>query len=112
MITQTQWPVVRSEGWFALALVATHKLGSDAVVDCLHKTEVTELLKTTLGAEASTQEEAKEENDKSQENKDRDNAFILVKELLKNDVSFEYKADKHLLIDNRPVHFLSDIRTC
>ncbi|KAJ5770807.1 uncharacterized protein N7511_002858 [Penicillium nucicola] len=85
MITQTQWPVVRSEGWFALALMATHKLGCTAVVDCLHKTEVTELLKTTLGVESPGQDGSKEEADKSQENKDRDNAFILVKELLKNE---------------------------
>jgi hypothetical protein len=99
MITQTQWPVVRSEGWFALALMATNKLGCAAVVDCLHKTEVTELLKTTLGAETSGQDGAEEEIDKSQENKDRDNAFILVKELLKNEVSLVPKNDeKHLLI--------------
>jgi hypothetical protein len=99
MITQTQWPVVRSEGWFALALMATNKLGCAAVVDCLHKTEVTELLKTTLGAETSGQDGAEEETDKSQENKDRDNAFILVKELLKNEVSLVSKNDeKHLLI--------------
>jgi hypothetical protein len=93
MITQTQWPVVRSEGWFALALMATNKLGCAAVVDCLHKTEVTELLKTTLGAETSGQDGAEEEPDKFQENKDRDNAFILVKELLKNEVSWCPKND-------------------
>ncbi|KAJ6052077.1 hypothetical protein N7460_002611 [Penicillium canescens] len=85
MITQAQWPVVRSEGWFALALMATNKLGCAAVVDCLHKTEVTELLKTTLGAKTSRQDGTEEETDKSQESKDRDNAYILVKELLQNE---------------------------
>ncbi|CAG8905767.1 unnamed protein product [Penicillium nalgiovense] len=84
MITQTQWPVVRSEGWFALALMATNKLGCAAVVDCLHKTEVTELLKTTLGGGTSKQDKA-EETDKSQEIKDRDNAFVLVQGLLTNE---------------------------
>ncbi|KAF4760106.1 hypothetical protein HAV15_007399 [Penicillium sp. str.  len=84
MITQTQWPVVRSEGWFALALMATNKLGCAAVVDCLHKTEVTELLKTTLGGGTPNQNKA-EETDKSQETKDRDNAFVLVQGLLTNE---------------------------
>ncbi|KAJ5824376.1 hypothetical protein N7447_006716 [Penicillium robsamsonii] len=84
MITQTQWPVVRSEGWFALALMATNRLGCAAVVDCLHKTEVTELLKTTLGEGIPNQDNA-EETDKSQETKDRDNAFVLVQKLLTNE---------------------------
>lgn len=93
MITQTQWPVVRSEGWFALALMATDPKGCAAVVECLHKTEVTELLKTALGSEASDQvqaeeKEEKQEIDKSQETKDRENAFVLVQGLLKNEVSF------------------------
>jgi hypothetical protein len=89
MITQTQWPVVRSEGWFALALMSTNQSGCAAVVNCLHQTEVTELLKTTLGAEASDQDETEEkaETDQSQEAKDRDNAFVLVQGLLKNGVS-------------------------
>ncbi|OQD80476.1 hypothetical protein PENANT_c035G00627 [Penicillium antarcticum] len=103
MITQTQWPVVRSEGWFALALMATHKLGCAAVVDCLHKTEVTELLKTTLGAEPSSQETT-EETDKSQENKDRDNAFILVKELLKNEAGTLPLGYRDMLEDLVKVH--------
>jgi len=89
MITQTQWPVVRSEGWFALALMATNQRGCSAVVDCLHKSEVTELLKMILGAGTSDQDQAdeKSETDKSQETKDRDNAFVLVQGLLKNEVS-------------------------
>jgi hypothetical protein len=89
MITQTQWPVVRSEGWFALALMANNELGCAAAVDCLHNSEVTELLKTTLGADTVDPDQTKEksETDKSQETKDRDNAFVLVQGLLKNDVS-------------------------
>jgi hypothetical protein len=89
MITQTQWPVVRSEGWFALALMATNQLGCAAVVDCFYQSEVTELLKTTLGAGTldQVQAEEKSETDKSQETKDRDNAFVLVQGLLKNEVS-------------------------
>ena len=56
-------------------------------MDCLHKTEVTELLKTTLGGGTPNQDKA-EETDKSQETKDRDNAFVLVQGLLTNEVSF------------------------
>ena len=101
MITQTQWPVVRSEGWFALALMATNQRGCSAVVDCLHKSEVTELLKMILGAGTSDQDQAdeKSETDKSQETKDRDNAFVLVQGLLKNEVSslLSQKADHSLI---------------
>ena len=95
MITQTQWPVVSSEGWFALALMATDQLGCTAVVDCLQKTEITELLKTTLSAgdsdQVQTGEEETKESDKSQEAKDRENAFVLVQGLLKNEVSFRFR---------------------
>lgn len=82
MITQTQWPVVRSEGWFALALMATNELGCAAVVGCLHKTEVTEQLKTTLATSTPNQDQTETGN--PQETKDRDNAFVLVQGLLTN----------------------------
>ncbi|KAF7712443.1 Uncharacterized protein PECH_003238 [Penicillium ucsense] len=93
MITQTQWPVVRSEGWFALALMANNALGCRAVVDCLHNEEVAALLKSTLTGAAtipSTPSESTETSnpvvvDEAQALKDRDNAFVLVQELLKNE---------------------------
>ncbi|KAJ5143057.1 uncharacterized protein N7515_001844 [Penicillium bovifimosum] len=84
MITQTQWPVVRSEGWFALALMATNKLGCAAVMECLHKTEVLELLKSTLSGATSDPGQA-EETEKAQETKDRDNVIVLVQGLLTNE---------------------------
>ncbi|KAJ5935649.1 hypothetical protein N7466_005196 [Penicillium verhagenii] len=83
MITQTQWPVVRSEGWFALALMANNQAGCVAVADCLQNEEVLELLKKTVSGE-STGEDT-EEKDQSQVTKDRDNVFVLVQELLKNE---------------------------
>ncbi|KAJ5096233.1 hypothetical protein NUU61_005589 [Penicillium alfredii] len=83
MITQSQWPVVRSEGWFALALMAANHLGCAAVVDCLHNAEVSELLKMALSADSSS--EGEKDANKSQKTKDRDNAFVLVQELLKNE---------------------------
>lgn len=87
MTTQTQWPVVRSEGWFALALMANNKSGCVAVANCLQKEEVMELLKATLSADPSREKETEGANT-SQVSKDRDNAFVLVQELLKNEVSF------------------------
>ncbi|KAJ5681554.1 uncharacterized protein N7477_001494, partial [Penicillium maclennaniae] len=84
MTTQTQWPVVRSEGWFALALMANNKSGCVAVADCLQKDEVMELLKATLSTDPSREKESEETN-RDQISKDRDNAFVLVQELLKNE---------------------------
>lgn len=40
MVTQSQWPVIRSEGWFALALMARSKEGSAAVNVILQQVEV------------------------------------------------------------------------
>lgn len=79
MITQTQWPVVRSEGWFALALMASSSLGCRSVVNCLQDSEVFQLLEGTLGAEDDTTEAGAG-------SKDRDNMAVLVPELLENEV--------------------------
>ncbi|KAJ5734230.1 hypothetical protein N7493_003016 [Penicillium malachiteum] len=83
MITQTQWPVVRSEGWFALALMANNKSGCVAIVDCLQNEEVLELLKKTLSEQLD--DESTEKTEEAQVTKDRDNVFVLVQELLKNE---------------------------
>lgn len=86
MVTQSQWPVVRSEGWFALALMATHKHGCTAVVDCLRNEDVMELLKSTMSTELAGKDETERESN-SQAEKDCENVFVLVQELLKNEVS-------------------------
>lgn len=83
MITQTQWLVVRSEGLFALALMATTKQGSLAVVDCLENMDVYQVLQSSLSADIS---ESTDDNERLRRSKDRDNTIILVKELLKHDV--------------------------
>lgn len=83
MITQTQWPVVQSEGWFALALMASNKQGGLAVVDCLQNLEVYPLLEKTLSVGDA---ESADEADKLKRTKDRDNTIILVQELLNNHV--------------------------
>ncbi|KAL4915168.1 armadillo-type protein [Aspergillus aurantiobrunneus] len=82
MVMQTQWPVVRSEGWFALALMASNKPGSEAVVYVLQQIDGFPLIEQTLKAEEPTSDN---EADKVQWHKDRDNIVVLVQELLKNE---------------------------
>lgn len=84
MVTQTQWPVVRSEGWFALALMASRKPGARAVINCLEKMELFPILEETINSGVSGSTE-KAEN--PQLNKDCENIIILVQELAKSDVS-------------------------
>lgn len=81
MITQTQWPVVRSEGWFAFALMASCPAGSLSVSKCLEDSEVFSILEQSLSVGASTNEE-----DRLKASKDRDNIIVFVQELLKNEV--------------------------
>lgn len=94
MITQTQWPVVRSEGWFALALMATTTSGCVAVVDCLDNGDVMEMLKSAMTGEIPASKEAEAEGEgetpqpnESQIQKDHDNVLVLIQTLLKNEVS-------------------------
>lgn len=83
MVTQTQWPVVRSEGWFSLALLASTKTGTEAVINGLQKFDGFSLIEHTLSAEEPTSDK---ETDKDQWRKDRDNIVVLLQELLKNKV--------------------------
>ncbi|OJJ76774.1 hypothetical protein ASPBRDRAFT_49811 [Aspergillus brasiliensis CBS 101740] len=91
MIAQSQWPVVRSEGWFAMALMASKKAGAVAVSRSLQRMEILPLLEETLSTEAS---EPTKETEQMQSKKDRDNISILVQELLKNDPDTLAESDK------------------
>ncbi|GAQ43091.1 GTP-binding protein [Aspergillus niger] len=91
MIAQSQWPVVRSEGWFAMALMASNKGGAMAVSRSLQRMEILPLLEKTLSAEAS---EPAEETEQLQTKKDRDNISVLVQELLKSDPDTLAETDK------------------
>ncbi|EFW18006.1 hypothetical protein D8B26_004688 [Coccidioides posadasii str. Silveira] len=87
MITQTDWPVVRSEGWFALALMASNKEGSEAVGDCLQSMSVTDILCDMVRKripEPSESESTQEKTDRARLAKDRDNALILLHGLLQH----------------------------
>ncbi|KAL4939535.1 hypothetical protein BDV06DRAFT_198649 [Aspergillus oleicola] len=82
MVTQNQWPVVRSEGWFALALMASTKAGAQTAVSGLQQIEGFSLIEQTLGSEGPSSDN---ENEKVQWRKDRDNIVVLVQELLRNE---------------------------
>ncbi|KKZ63048.1 hypothetical protein EMCG_02549 [[Emmonsia] crescens] len=102
MITQTEWPVVQSEGWFALALMASTPAGSLAVVDSLQNMSVFQLINDTVKmviSEASGGESAQEKTERLKKAKDRDNAIILVNGLLKNKPSTLSAARKEMLED-------------
>ncbi|CAI7569164.1 hypothetical protein N7533_001910 [Penicillium manginii] len=110
MITQTQWPVVRSEGWFALALMATTDSGCVAVVDCLGNEEVMEVLKTTMAGEPPSSEEGAETT-QTQVQKDHGNALVLLQALLKNEsCSFPigYRETMEDLVKNHAARLLED----
>lgn len=100
MVTQTEWPVVQSEGWFVLALMASTEQGSLAVVDCILNTEVFRLLdeavKFDFSSLASGDPEQEKEHQRRQ--KVRDNIIILIDGMLKNKVSFFKWTDPDLVI--------------
>lgn len=94
MITQTEWPVVRSEGWFALALMASHAKGSLAVADRLYNTDVYQLVEETLEGDISETTD----NASIQKAKDRENLVVMIKELLDNDVSLLINTSPGILL--------------
>ena len=98
MVTQTQWPVVRSEGWFALALMASTQAGAEAVISGLKQIDGFSLIKQTLGSEEPSSDN---KGERVQWRKDKDNVVVLVQEILNNEVSFmNIEARGSLLIDS------------
>ncbi|KAK2739264.1 hypothetical protein FQN57_006599 [Myotisia sp. PD_48] len=90
MITQTDWPVVQSEGWFALALMAARSTGTAAVVDCLQSMSVIENLCKTVRAVPSEPVDGESIHDKTTRLKiikDRENALILLHGLAQHKAS-------------------------
>ncbi|KGQ01077.1 hypothetical protein PAAG_12202 [Paracoccidioides lutzii Pb01] len=102
MVAQTEWPVVQSEGWFALALMASTQLGSLAVVKSLQSMKVFQLVIDTVKAvisEVSIGESVQEKTERLKKSKDRDNAIILVNGLLKNNPITLPNARREMLED-------------
>ncbi|KAL9047130.1 MAG: hypothetical protein Q9206_006892 [Seirophora lacunosa] len=112
MTTQSRFPIIRSEGWFALALMARSKEGSAAVSEVLHQMEVFGALVTTITGQStnghgspsaqqrsntgntsrsgSNSSDTRSEQEREMQAKDRENALVLVNELLKNTVRFDF----------------------
>ncbi|KAL9611653.1 MAG: hypothetical protein Q9167_003721 [Letrouitia subvulpina] len=110
MVSQSRFPIIRSEGWFALALMARSRDGSAAVSEVLQQVEVFGALVSTItgqhingnGGEArniqmgeadnnrpdsgSSSSETRSEQAMEMQARDRENALVLVNELLKNRV--------------------------
>ncbi|EEP77770.1 predicted protein [Uncinocarpus reesii 1704] len=90
MIVQSEWPVLRSEGWFALALMASNKNSCEAVGDCLQGMSITEILCETVRRRASEPSEGESAHDKAERvrlAKDRENTLILLHGLLQHNPS-------------------------
>lgn len=111
MVTQSRWPVVKSEGWFALALMARSKEGSDAIVNLLSDVKFSKAVIEVIGSRGAgtttpvsavpgngvsitgaDTSEVMPEREKDMETKDGENALVLVSELLKNSVSTLFSA--------------------
>lgn len=113
MITQNRFLIIRSEGWFALALMARSKEGSAAVSEVLQQMEVFGALVTTITGQptnghgsptnqrpttgntsssgsGSDARRPSSEQERDMQTKDRENALVLVNELLKNTVRFDF----------------------
>ncbi|KAG9231722.1 armadillo-type protein [Amylocarpus encephaloides] len=109
MVSQTKWPVVRSEGWFVFALMARYKDGAECISNLLNEVSVfqplVELLtgkdlidsKASASATSPTQlllesqtpghiSSTPEPHAQAEEmaRLDRENAVVLISEMLKN----------------------------
>ncbi len=94
MVSQKQWPVVRSEGWFAFALMAKNEEGAAAVSQAMHNVAVIRPLVETVTGKSFNGHDALEtpepEVDQRQlemKRRDRENALVLISELLRHRVS-------------------------
>ena len=112
MVSQSRFPIIRSEGWFALALMTRSREGSQAVGEVLQQVEVFGALVSTItgqhinGGDArapqpgeadshrpdsgSSGSETRSEQAQEMQLKDRENALVLVNELLKNRVRMNF----------------------
>ena len=108
MVTQPRWPIIRSEGWFAMALASRTVEGSIAIDTALQQVEVFGALEATIHGDStfvaalsnspvvvtsdaaespeSIESKPSAENEAEMRVKDRENAMVLVNALLKNRV--------------------------
>lgn len=121
MVSQSRWPVLRSEGWFALALVARSKEGTTAINRVLGRVEflgalvetitgksmAVEVDNRTIASELESGSESTEPGIRPNQRdemrmRDRENAMVLVSELLKNSVRLAY-LDSNVWLDVPPL---------
>ncbi|MCJ1472781.1 hypothetical protein MMC13_001430 [Lambiella insularis] len=110
MVTQSRWPIIRSEGWFAMALAARTPEGSAALDTALQQVEVFGALEATIrgqsnllatqpgasvGSPDSQGEGLSAEREAEMRAKDRENAMVLVNELLRNGVRLQFPSLYH-----------------
>lgn len=109
MISQSRFPIIRSEGWFALALMARSREGSATVSDVFQQLETFGILVSTITGQSTTgagvlaantttghsrdnsdsssgSSGVRSEQEREMQAKDRENALVLVNELLTNSV--------------------------
>jgi hypothetical protein len=109
MVVQARWPIIRSEGWFALALMARSEKGSAVAEALLDQVEVYGALEAAIRGEEAGSPQAgaassaggpgpspepeagsgrvpSEGTRGEMQAKDRENAMVLVGELLKHGV--------------------------
>ncbi|KAL8947076.1 MAG: hypothetical protein Q9222_006602 [Ikaeria aurantiellina] len=106
MISQARFPIIRSEGWFALALMARSREGSAAVAEVFSQLELFGILVSTItgqptnggpprsaataverpntGSTSSSSNSNRSEQEREMQAKDRENALVLVNELLRH----------------------------
>ena len=121
MVSQSRWPVLRSEGWFALALIARSKEGTAAINRVLGRVEfvgalgetitgksiAVEVDNRTIASELESGSESTEPGIRPNQRdemtmRDRENAMVLVSELLKNIVMLDY-LDSNVWLDVPPL---------
>ncbi|KAL8695741.1 MAG: hypothetical protein Q9224_003194 [Gallowayella concinna] len=106
MISQSRFPILRSEGWFALALMARTREGSVAVSEVFQRLEVFSVLVTAITGQStngsedpasvqgttsdSSGSDGRPEQTREMEVKDRENALVLVNELLRHTVRLNF----------------------
>ena len=98
MITQTQHPVVRSEGWFALGLMSKDGPGRGLISQHVSEPELMNLLRDTILETTPSTPQPESEGtairslqsgplNGTKDTKDRENAMVVVYELTKFEVS-------------------------
>ncbi|KAI1977864.1 hypothetical protein LOZ51_005793 [Ophidiomyces ophidiicola] len=80
MIVQSDWPVLRSEGWATLALMAANPERCVAVADCLQNKSLRDILHDTIrNVSAPVEGEiSQEKNNQLLHSKDREHVIIML----------------------------------